>query len=77
MAVVVGRCQLRRILKERRMTQTELSIRSGKTKSRISDYANDRYIMSLDTALNIADVLGCSIYDLYEIKTVASGRENE
>jgi putative transcriptional regulator len=68
MAVDVGRCQLRQLLKQRFLSQIELSEISGISKQKISDYANNRSIMSLSTAAHIANCLGCSIDDLYEFK---------
>lgn len=65
---VVGRCQLRQMLKQRAMTQIELSQLTGISKTKISDYANDRTMMSLATAALIAQCLRCSIDDLYEFK---------
>ena len=63
---VVGRCQLRKILKQIGMTQTELAERSGKAEAKISDYCNDKSVMSLSTAVVIASIVGCQIEDLYE-----------
>jgi transcriptional regulator with XRE-family HTH domain len=63
---VVGRCQLRKILRRIGMTQTELAERSGKAEAKISDYCNDKSVMSLGTAALIASIVGCHIDDLYE-----------
>jgi plasmid maintenance system antidote protein VapI len=63
---VVGRCQLRKLLKQIDMTQTELAELTGKAEAKISDYCNDKAVMSLATAAVIAKVIGCHIDDLYE-----------
>lgn len=63
---VVKRCHLRKILKRIGMTQTELSELTGKAEAKISDYCNNKSVMSLKTAALIAHIVGCSIDDLYE-----------
>jgi transcriptional regulator with XRE-family HTH domain len=63
---VVGRCQLRKLLKKRGLTQTELAELSGKAEAKISDYVNNKSVMSLGTAGLIANILNCHIDDLYE-----------
>lgn len=40
-------------------------------KSQISEYVNNKHIMSIETAKNISDCLKCTIEDLYEFNTVA------
>lgn len=65
---VVGLCQLRRLLKQIDMTQTELAELSGKAEAKISDYCNDKAVMSLATAAVIAKIIGCHIDDLYEFR---------
>ena len=62
----VKRCHLRNLLKQIGMTQTELSELSGKAEAKISDYCNNKAIMSLRTAALIAHIVGCNIDDLYE-----------
>ena len=68
MAVNVGCCQLRRLLNQRNMTQNDLADLTGLSKTKISDYVNNRSVMSLGTAAWIAECLKCSIDDLYEYK---------
>lgn len=68
--VDVGRCLLADILLQKKITQQELANRIGVTKQQIGHYANDRRVMSLPIAVNIAIVLGCDIKDLYEWKHV-------
>jgi transcriptional regulator with XRE-family HTH domain len=67
MTVRVGRCRLKTILKLKKMTQTELSKRSGLSVQRINDFANDRTMMSLTNAIRIAIALDVSVLDLYEL----------
>jgi transcriptional regulator with XRE-family HTH domain len=62
----VGRCLLQKRLKDAKMTQQQLAEKTGISKQKISDYANNRIIMSLPTAKNIADAIGCFIDELYE-----------
>jgi putative transcriptional regulator len=61
-----GKCLLRQLLRERRMTQVELINKTGISKSKISSYVNNKIMMSLDTAKTIAYALDCYIDDLYE-----------
>lgn len=67
MAYRTGRCLLKQLLKERKMSQQELADKVKLPRQRISDYANMRTKkMDLDTARTISDALKCSIHDLYE-----------
>lgn len=66
MAIKVGRCRLKTILHRQKMTQTELGKRVGCSPQKISDYANDRVLMSLLFAVRIANALDVSVLDLYE-----------
>jgi transcriptional regulator with XRE-family HTH domain len=66
MLVRVGKCLLQDHLKKFGMTQQELANKLSLSRSQISDYANNRKIMSLKNAKSIAKVIGCTIDDLYE-----------
>jgi transcriptional regulator with XRE-family HTH domain len=66
MAVQVGRCLLQKLLRERGLTQQDIANRLQMPRQQVSDYANNRIVMSLRTAKAIAYVLGCHIDDLYE-----------
>lgn len=66
LSFTVGRCLLRDRLAERHMTLTELSDKIGISKQQLSDYANNRFVMSLRNAKIIAYALNCCIDDLYE-----------
>lgn len=54
------------ILKDRGMTQKELSERTGISQSTISDWKNKRINPSSDKLLILSDVLGVSVYDLLQ-----------
>ncbi|MFE7820545.1 helix-turn-helix transcriptional regulator [Priestia megaterium] len=63
----VGKCRLKILLKERRITQNEFASMMGMSKQQINDYITGHTAtMSLKTAKNIAHKLDCSIDDLYE-----------
>lgn len=68
MAVRIGRCLLKVLLHHRGITQTQLAEKIGRSPQRIHDYASNRVMMSLETAANIANIIGCRIDDLYEWK---------
>jgi transcriptional regulator with XRE-family HTH domain len=52
--------------KQKGLSQAKLAEKIGKTKSQISDWENDRFVMEIETAKAIAIVLDCVIDDLYE-----------
>ncbi|WP_187644776.1 helix-turn-helix domain-containing protein [Paenibacillus terrae] len=68
----VGRCRLRELLKERKMTQAELARRTGIDRKQINDYINKRDIvgvMGLGILRAIAETLGLdSPYEIYEMR---------
>ncbi|UMR34004.1 helix-turn-helix transcriptional regulator [Paenibacillus polymyxa] len=68
----VGRCRLRELLKERKMTQAELARRTGIDRKQINDYINKRDIvgvMGLGILRTIAEALGLeSPYEIYEMR---------
>lgn len=66
MTILVGKCLLLDLLKDRKMTQQELANKTKISKQDISDYVNNRKTMSLRTAKIIARSLRCHIDDLYE-----------
>lgn len=66
MAFRPGKCLLHNILREKKMTAQEFSELSGFTKQQISNYANNRAVMSLANAFTIAYYLDVPIEDLYE-----------
>jgi DNA-binding XRE family transcriptional regulator len=70
MTIVLGRCRLKSILREKNMTQTELGRFLDMTPQRISDYCNDRFKMSLEIAINISSILNVPVDSLYERKII-------
>lgn len=62
----VGKCLLSDRLLQTRMTQQELADRLGVTRQQINSYTNDRRVMTLAIAKNIAAILRCEIDDLYD-----------
>lgn len=71
MAVIVRRCLLLPLLKQRKMTQQDLADRVGLTKQQVNNYARNRTVMSFEIAVNIAMILGCSPEELYEFEVVS------
>ncbi|OME59627.1 XRE family transcriptional regulator [Paenibacillus odorifer] len=49
------------------MTQAELSRRTEYSPQQISNWVNNREMMSYDAAATISYVLGCQMEDLYEL----------
>jgi putative transcriptional regulator len=64
--VEIGQCLLQQLLDKRKMSQAELSRRTGISTQQISDYINNRRIMSLKNARIISRALDCIIDDLYK-----------
>ncbi|TCJ00435.1 helix-turn-helix domain-containing protein [Cytobacillus praedii] len=61
-----GKCLLRHLLFDKKISQFELSIRTGIDSSLISKYVNNKKEMTLLTAYKIAKVLNCKIEELYD-----------
>lgn len=61
----VGKCLLSDRLRKADLTQTQLAELTNIPKSQISEYVNNKHVMSLETARNIANALKCDIIDLY------------
>ncbi|MEK3787524.1 helix-turn-helix domain-containing protein [Paenibacillus sp. FSL K6-1230] len=55
------------LLKDRRMKQVDLAIKTGYSEQLISNWANNRDKMSADVMLNIAFALSCQVEELYEL----------
>lgn len=66
MAVKAGRCLLQLRLAEAGLTQQDIVDRLNMTRSQVSDYAHNRRLMGLETAVSIAGVIGCRVEELYE-----------
>lgn len=65
---IIGKCLLLNIIRQRRMTQADLSVLTGISKTQINEYIANTRRMSLVNAKLIAHVLKCHIDDLYEWK---------
>lgn len=70
----LGRCLLQQRLRERKMSQIELSLATGISESMISKYANNYKVMSLKQAKLISDVLHCLIEELYDWQYPSSAK---
>lgn len=68
--IEAGRCLLSQLRTNKAMTQQELADRTLISRSQLSAYENNRYVMSLTDAKSISDILGCEIDDLYQWKWV-------
>jgi plasmid maintenance system antidote protein VapI len=66
MALKIGKCLLEARLEAFGISKRELEKRAGVTSSQISEYITEKHAMSLETAKNIADTIGCRPEDLYE-----------
>lgn len=66
--LLVGKCLLSDLLKSRKMTQSDLAEKMNMHRQTINSYVANRRNMSLETAGNIAVILECEIWDLYEWK---------
>lgn len=70
----VGKCLLADRLKKSDLTQAELADITKIPKSQISEYVNNKHLMSLVTAKTIAHALNCNIEDLYQWKSVRGAK---
>jgi transcriptional regulator with XRE-family HTH domain len=64
----VGRCRIQELLDEKGMSQQDLALKTGMSRSFINDKVHNRgsHGMWIDSAKKIAVALGCKIDDLYE-----------
>ncbi|MFK3936622.1 helix-turn-helix domain-containing protein [Alkalihalobacillus sp. NPDC078783] len=65
-------CLLHYILDRYSMTNAQLADLTGIAPSSLSSYANNHTIMNLETAMTVAEAIGCEVRDLYEWTTVKS-----
>lgn len=69
---------LRDILLDVGMTQSELADELGINKSLVSRYVNKQYIPNLKTIINMAYVLNCDVSELIDFgEPIEWGSENE
>jgi len=66
----VRQCRLKALIR----TQAELARLTGIPRGNINNIENDRLFLSSYYALLIAEVLGCSVSDLYQRKDGADGK---
>lgn len=69
MSLTRGRCRLRYLLAVRKMKQIDLARRTGYSRHQISNWVNNRELMSWDAGLTVAYVLDCHMEDLYDTVT--------
>lgn len=62
----VSRCNLKRLLVQRNMTQTELANRIGITVQQINKYALNQRLPSIEVTKSILVVLNCSFDELFD-----------
>jgi transcriptional regulator with XRE-family HTH domain len=62
----VGRCLLLDLLHRKRMTQADLSFKTGIARSQINAYINNKQVMSASVMKTIASALNCRMEELYE-----------
>jgi plasmid maintenance system antidote protein VapI len=71
----LGLCLLHQRLHESGITKEELSRILFYKPERLTDYMDNKRIMPLKTAISIADTIGCSASDLYELIPVSTRSE--
>ena len=57
---------IRRIMRERGMTQRQLAKATGATEAKISNYVNGKRDMGIRSLMRICEVLECGVDDLLE-----------
>lgn len=60
------RCKLRDRRKAQGISQRQLELLSDIPRSRISEYENDKVVMSVETTVKFAILLHCTLDELYE-----------
>ncbi|OIB04847.1 hypothetical protein AK95_14625 [Paenibacillus sp. LC231] len=70
MSLQLGDCLLLERLNEKGYTQSEFAKRMGVSRQYVSKIINGERKMSLEFAINAANILGCRITDLYILKVV-------
>lgn len=66
MKLELGRCLLQERLAEANMTIGQLAAQLLLRPERLTDFIENKRVMSLKIALSIADTIGCDVRDLYE-----------
>ncbi|MEC0092524.1 helix-turn-helix domain-containing protein [Paenibacillus macquariensis] len=70
MALIRGRCRLRYLLAREKMRQVDLTERTGYSRQQISNWVNNRELMSWDAGIAVSYVLNCHMEELYEIENI-------
>ncbi|BFT71329.1 helix-turn-helix domain-containing protein [Paenibacillus sp. P36] len=68
----LGRCLLSERLQEKGMSMEELAQDLQYKPEKLSDFAENKRIMPLKSAISIAVTLGCEVTELYELITSES-----
>lgn len=76
MAYLLGDCLLLDRLKEREMTQSEFARRIDCSRQFVSQLISGDAFMTLEFAINAAEILGCRTTDFYILKTGKPKRRN-
>ncbi|MDD9267534.1 helix-turn-helix domain-containing protein [Paenibacillus sp. GCM10023248] len=66
----LGRCLLSERLQQSGISVGELAHALHYKPQKLSDFAENKRIMPLKSAISIADTLGCDVKDLYELITL-------
>lgn len=70
MSLQLGDCLLLERLNEKGMSQAEFAKRMGVSRQYVNKLIKGRTKMSLEFALNAANILGCRITDFYILEVV-------
>lgn len=73
----LGRCLLQERLEERGMSREALAGALLYKPERLADYIENKRLMPLKTAISIADTVGCSVKELYELIPAIKGIERD
>ncbi len=69
--------RLKQVLKEKQMTQRELSLRIKKSAITISSWANGKSTPSIEVLIKICRILNCEIGELIEIEDKKNVRKKK
>ncbi|UJF35879.1 helix-turn-helix domain-containing protein [Paenibacillus hexagrammi] len=67
MKMNLGPCRLQDLLDKNNVSLEYLASQLAYKRERIQDFIDNTRVMPLKTAISIADTLGCSVNDLYEL----------
>lgn len=69
MALVIEECRLESLLGKNNISKAELARLMKVSRSTVTDWCKGKP-MRLEHAFNVANILGCSVHDLYVLKMV-------